>query len=329
MLAVSVTARGFLTRIPFAPLPLVVLGALLAWYLLSVRRVNARGGLWPAPRTAAWAAGVAVAAFAMCTGMASWDATSLTVHGTIDMLVGLVSPLLLVLGAPLTLARESRGAPVALAPESAPEQQAWDAHGRLGGAAAWVATNPVVTWIVFAGSLFGLYFTPFFRVARGHEVLLQLGHLELLAAGFLWALPMAGAHVFARRLHPGFRIVYLLLGMVVFTIFGMGLESRTTSGVPGLPVAGLRAAGDIIWSAGVVTAIVGSVGILYYWLFSDLARAKAEEAVDTEELAMQASLWRVSRILAKPDYVKEAERQAAIKAETIAATDRRRHSSEA
>jgi putative membrane protein len=307
MPAASVTATGFLTRTPFAPLPLAVVVALLAWYALSVRRVRAAGGEWPAQRLLAWVVGVAVVAFALCSGMVSWDATSMGVHGTIDMLVGMVAPIFLALGAPLTLAESAAG----------------PAGGRrvrsvLESLPARVMAFPVTTWVVFGTVLFAFYFTGYFSAARHHATLLQLGHLVLLAAGWLLMLPAFGADLYARR-HPIVRIAYLLLGLVVFTIFGMALESKTRSGVAGIPAVGVHTAGDVIWTAGIVIGILGSVGILWRWLFADLARAREVDAADAEELALQASLWRVSRLLAKPEAVREAERQAALKAHTVAA----------
>lgn len=309
--AAVVTAPGFVTRIPFAPLPLVVFAALAAGYFGATRKLRARGDSWPATRSAAWYFGVAVGAFAMCSGLASWDGTSLGVHGVIDMLVGLVAPVFLALGAPFTLASSVAGDPLRVDRL---------ARGRL----LRTLTYPAVAYMLFAASLFAQYFTPFFATGRHHEILLQVGHLELLAAGFLYVLPAIGADPFARRYHPGRRIIYVLLGMVIYTFFGMGLESRTSSPLAGVPVSGVHTAGDIIWSAGIVLAISASVAMLYQWLFSDLAQARAEDEADAEELALQASLWRVSRLLAKPEDVKEAERQAVLRRETIAASSRRR-----
>ncbi len=308
----AVTATGFLTRTPFAPLPLAVVVALSVWYSLSVRRLQASGGHWPPGRSLAWGAGVAVVAFALCSGMVSWDATSMGVHGTIDMLVGMVAPIFLALGAPLTLAASAAG----------PAGQR-RIKRVLESRAARVIAFPVTTWVVFGVALFAFYFTGYFAAARHHATLLQLGHLAFLGAGWLLMVPALGADPYARR-HPVLRMAYLLLGLIIFTIFGMGLESKTKSGVAGIPLVSVHTAGDVIWSAGILIALVGSAGILWRWLFADLARAKQVDAVDAEELALQASLWRVSRLLAKPEAVKEAERQAALQAQTVSAASHHR-----
>jgi cytochrome c oxidase assembly factor CtaG len=310
MPAAPVTAAGFFTRTPFVPLPLAVVLALLLGYLGAVRRAGSQGEPWPVWRTLSWVAGLAVVAFALCSGMVSWDATNMGVHGTIDMLVGMVAPIFLVLGAPLSLAQAAAG----------PAGRRRWARALASGPARVVAF-PVTAWAIFGGSLFAFYFTGYFAAARSHHTLLQLGHLELLAAGWLLMLPALGADPYARRA-PILRIAYLMAGVIVYAVFGMGLESRTSSTIPGVTVTGWHTAGDVIWSAGTVIAIAASAGILWRWLFRDLQQARQVDAADAEELALQASLWRVSRVLARSEAVKEAERQVALKRQTVAVSSR-------
>jgi putative membrane protein len=288
----------------------VVVILLAGWYLRAQRRVTRSGESWPALRSVAWFAGVAIIAVATLSGLASWDQTSFSVHATIDVAVAMVAPVFLALGAPLTLA----GA-------AAPAGR--DRIDRvLAGRAARVLTHPVTGWVVFTGSLFALYSSGFFAAARGHESLLQLGHLELGVAGCLLIWPAVGSDPIPRRLGPGWRALDVLFGLLVYTVFGMTMDSRTQTVARGITMTDTHGGGDIIWSAGEVIALALAVGILYQWLFRDLRVARAGEEVDEETLAMQAAVWRVSRLLAKPEAVREAERAAAVKAETITVSSR-------
>ncbi len=315
MFAVDVTPLGFLTRTPFAPGPLVFVAVLAGWYLRSVAHVNAAtaggseggtGDRWPRMRSVAFLVGMGLIAVATLSGLASWEQTSFTVHAVIDVAVAMVAPIFLALGAPLALAEESAG----------PQRRA--AMTRVVASRPFRAVcHPASAWVIFAASLFGLYFSPFFRVARAHETLLQLGHLELLVAGFLLIWPIVGADPFTRRMPPGLRAADVLFMLPVLTVFGMALDSFTTTVAPRITITDLHGAGDVIWSAGVVIGLAVAAGILYQWLFVDLGRARQQEAVDDDALAMQAALWRVSRLLAKPEAVREAEREASVDAGTI------------
>ncbi|HWG73302.1 MAG TPA: cytochrome c oxidase assembly protein [Acidimicrobiales bacterium] len=315
MVAAAVTPFGFVTRIPFAPLPLAVVVVAVAWYLRTAydldHRVDPPESVWPLNRTVAFCFGMGVVAVAMLSGLASWDQSNYFVHGTIDMLLGMVAPIFLALGSPLTLAHEAAGA------------DGRQALSRvLASRSVRVVSHPVTAWVIFGASLFAQYYSPWFRVARGNETLLQLGHLELLVAGCLLIWPVVGADPIARRLPPGLRIADIMFALPFYTVFGMGLDSLNSVIAPGITIAGVHGAGDIIWSAGEVIGLAASAGILYHWMMADLRRARLDESADADALGMQAALWRVSRLLAKPEEVREAERVAALKAETVAATGR-------
>ncbi len=308
--AVAITAGGFVTRTTFEPLPLVVVVAAVALYTVGVRRQLARGA-WPAGRTVAWVGGWLMVAVVMLSGMASWDGTSFTVHAVTDTVVGLLAPIALALGAPLTLARQAGG-----------PRLAGVATSLTTGRGGRVVFHFVVAWVLWTASLFGLYLTGFFRAAHGHETLLQLGHFELLIAGCVFLWPVVGADLAEHRPGVGWRVAWFFVGVPYYTVFGMSMDSFTRSAVPGISLNDFHAGGDVIWSAGTVVALVGAAGVLVWWLLTDLFRARDEEQADDEALQLQAAMWRVSRLLAKPETVREAERQAVAERESIATSAR-------
>src|SRR5262249_60775194 len=82
--------------------PFVVAAAAL--YVIGVRRLHARGRPWPGGRTAAFLSGLAVVLVATESGVAAYDRVLFSLHIGQHLLLGMVAPLLLVLGAPVTLA---------------------------------------------------------------------------------------------------------------------------------------------------------------------------------------------------------------------------------
>ncbi|MEU7749777.1 cytochrome c oxidase assembly protein [Nonomuraea sp. NPDC049158] len=98
---------GLLTEIRLDPLILLVLAALATGYLVGLRRLARDGIVWPPGRTAAWLAGLAVLAFALLSGVGGYARALLSATALQYGLVALVAPLLLALGAPLTLAAQT------------------------------------------------------------------------------------------------------------------------------------------------------------------------------------------------------------------------------
>lgn len=304
MLAVTISATGFVTKTPFAPLPLVVLAAASVWYVRCLRRLPLTER-WPQGRTWAFFVGVAIAAFSLLSGMAGYDGDDFLIHGTIDAAVAMVAPFGFALGAPFTLARAGGG-----------RRARALADALLDGRPGRALFHPLVVWVVWTVSLFGLYFLPVYRHTYRHVILLDLGHLELALAGCLVVWSIAGADR-GGRLSPGLRIAWLLFGLPYYSVFGMAALSVNRAPAPGLSPGDVHGGGDIIWSAGEVIAVAGTVAVVFWWLLHDLHRAKDEDVIDAEALDLQASMWRVSRILAKTEAEKAAERAAAIAAGTV------------
>ena len=74
-------------------------------YLVGVVVLRRRGDRWPVGRTIAFlAVGMGTFAFATMSGLAAYDTTLLSVHMVQHMLLSMLVPLALALGAPVTLA---------------------------------------------------------------------------------------------------------------------------------------------------------------------------------------------------------------------------------
>ncbi len=114
---------------------LVVLGLSLAVYLGGVQSLARAGLRWPAGRTAAFVAGLALALVDLCSGVATYAPAMVSVQVTQLLVAMLLVPALLVLAAPCTLWRrldELRGTDGALRWVRSPAVRALT--GPLGGA---------------------------------------------------------------------------------------------------------------------------------------------------------------------------------------------------
>lgn len=76
----------------------------LALYGWGVVRLVRRGDKWPVGRTVAFVAGVLSIGLVMCTALNDYGMVMFSVHMVQHMVISMVSPILVLLGAPITLA---------------------------------------------------------------------------------------------------------------------------------------------------------------------------------------------------------------------------------
>ncbi|WP_433437121.1 cytochrome c oxidase assembly protein [Nonomuraea sp. CA-141351] len=94
------TPGALITGIRLDPTILLLLALPAVAYVVGVRRI----GPWPAGRMLAWHAGLALAAWALLGGVGSYSRAMLSAQALQHTVLAVIAPLLLCLGAPLTLA---------------------------------------------------------------------------------------------------------------------------------------------------------------------------------------------------------------------------------
>ncbi|TDD83385.1 cytochrome c oxidase assembly protein [Actinomadura rubrisoli] len=159
------------------PLFLVLVTAGAVLYGAAVFRVRRDG--WPLHRTLAWTAGLAVVLLATCGGVARYSMVLFSAHAVQHVMVGLAAPLLLVHGAPLTLARKAL-----------PSARTLDAVAGSRGARA--AAHPVVASALLVVSLYGWYASPLFASSLANHALHSVAMAGFLAIGLAFFAGTAG-----------------------------------------------------------------------------------------------------------------------------------------
>jgi putative copper resistance protein D len=156
-------------------------------YAAGMQRLRNRGGHWPAYRAGFWFAGVALLFLVTNGGLRFYQEYLISAHVTTQMLLMVVVPLLLIPGAPLTLARLA----------AMPRQD-----GTMGGAEALALTlRPVVNaasapYMAAAGLaavLAALYYTPLLEYSSRTQFGYQAMALLALLSGCLFAASVARA----------------------------------------------------------------------------------------------------------------------------------------
>ncbi|MFG7942757.1 cytochrome c oxidase assembly protein [Streptomyces cacaoi] len=269
--------------------PFFLVGCLaaLALYGWAVVRLRRRGDAWPVGRTVGFVVGVLTVALVMCTALNDYGMVLFSVHMVQHMVISMLSPILLLLGAPVTLALRalpsaSRG-PGGERRTGPRELLVALLHSRY----MRVITHPVFTIPLFIASLYALYFTPLFDFLMGSKA----GHIAMmvhfLAVGLVFFWPIMGVDPGPHR--PGYvmRMLELFAGMPFHAFFGIALMMasepmiETYSDPPAsLGVSALSdqsSAGGIAWAFSEIPSVIVLVALVFQWYVTEQRQARRRD----------------------------------------------------
>ncbi|WP_205843679.1 cytochrome c oxidase assembly protein [Nakamurella deserti] len=279
----------------------LVLAALYAWGLVRLHR---RGTAWPRVRAVAWFAGCLVMLIATSSGLAVYADAQFSFHMMAHMLLGMLAPILFVLGAPTTLALRALPASRGDGVPGLREGIVGVMHAR------WlqVLTHPLVVFPLFIGSFYAVYFTSLFDSMisshTGHLVM----NVHFLMVGYLYYWVIIGVDPAPRRLTPLTKLAMLLGALPFHAFFGLALmNTRTVLGQSyfqslGLPwvdslLTDQHVGGGIAWGGSEIPLVVVIISLLAQWSKGDEREARrtdrrAELDEDSDLTAYNAMLAR-------------------------------------
>ncbi|MFI6644077.1 cytochrome c oxidase assembly protein [Streptomyces sp. NPDC050504] len=273
----------------FSADPFFLVGCLLGLglYGYAVVRLRRRGDSWPVSRTVFWVAGVLSIALVMCTKLNDYGMVMFSVHMVQHMVISMLSPILLLLGAPITLALRALPVSAKRGRKGPRELLLMLLHSRY----MRIITHPVFTIPLFIASLYALYFTPLFdflmESTAGHIAMM----VHFLAVGLVFFWPIMGVDPGPHR--PGYvmRMLELFAGMPFHAFFGISLmmASEPMVKVYADPPASLgidalsdqNAAGGIAWAFSEIPSVIVLIALVFQWYRSEQRQAKrADRAAD-------------------------------------------------
>ncbi|WP_328945861.1 cytochrome c oxidase assembly protein [Streptomyces sp. NBC_00250] len=274
----------------FSPDLFFLIGCLaaLGLYGWGVARLRRRGDAWPVSRTVFFAVGVLTIALVMCTKLNDYGMVMFSVHMVQHMVISMLSPILLLLGAPVTLAL--RALPVAGRGSTGPRELLLKLlHSRY----MKVITHPGFTIPMFIASLYALYFTPLFDFLMGSKPghIGMMVHFLMVGVVFFW--PIMGVDPGPHR--PGYvmRMLELFAGMPFHAFFGIALMMASEPMVKAYqsPPASLgidaltdqNAAGGIAWAFSEIPSVLVLIALVYQWYHSEQRQAvRLDRAADRD-----------------------------------------------
>lgn len=264
--------------------PVFLVGCVLALglYGWGVVRLHRRGDRWPAGRAVAFAAGVLTIALVMCTALNDYGMVMFSVHMVQHMVISMVSPILILLGAPVTLTL--RALPTAARGRKGPRELLVALlHSRY----MKVISHPGFTIPLFIASLYALYFSPLFDFLMGSRAghIVMMTHFLAVGLAFFW--PIMGVDPGPNR--PGYimRMLELFAGMPFHAFFGIALMMASEPMVTTFlhppaslgidPLDDQTAAGGIAWAFSEIPSVIVLVALLFQWYMSEQRQARRKD----------------------------------------------------
>jgi putative membrane protein len=277
---------GTLFHLDLNPWLSVSLLALAIVYLYAALRLERRGDRWPVLRTVAFIIpGLGGIASVTLTGIGTYDDTLLSVHMVQHMVLSMIAPIFLALGAPVTLALRTL-------PRGARRVVLSVLHSRV----AKVWTYPLFAYGLFVATPFVLYFTSLYGLTMRNELVHELIHLHFILVGCLFFWPLLGIDPLPGRWpYPG-RAMLMFLSTPFHTVLGLTVMQSTVliggDWYPSLhlgwadPFTDQRLAGGILWAGGEVVSVTMLGVLVAQWMrHAEREARRVDRQLDREEAA--------------------------------------------
>lgn len=279
----ELTPLSYVTEWKFDLLWVLVCALALFFYYAAVWRLRRRGDTWHVGRTVAWTFGVLALFYTLNGALAAYEAYLFSVHMLAHMLLTMMIPLLLVLGAPMTLA---------LRTIERRRDGSWGGREWIMWAVqtpySKIITHPAVAAVLFSGSLWVFYFSPIFRWSMESHLGHQWMIVHFLISGYLFSLSMIGIDPVPYRFPYPLRIVTLFATMASHAFFGVtmmtgeGLMLADWFGAMGrewgaTPAEDQNLGGGIAWGIGELPTLALALIVAIQWSRND---AKDQKRLD-------------------------------------------------
>jgi putative copper resistance protein D len=262
-----------------------------ALYGAAVLRLRRRGDSWPPGRTLSWLLGCSVLLFATSSGVGRYMPAMFSMHMAAHMLLSMLTPILLVLGAPVTLALRALPAAGRDEPPSLREWLLAALHSRV----SRLFTQPIVATVLFVAGFYGLYLGGLFDAAAGSHAGHVLMNVHFLVSGYLYYWVVIGVDPTPRPISPLAKVGVVFASLPLHAFFGVVLMS-TQNVLAGNFYRSLqlswhtdllgdqRLGGAIAWAAGEVPLVIVMIALLIQWSRSDQRAARRfDRAADRDD----------------------------------------------
>jgi cytochrome c oxidase assembly factor CtaG len=249
-----------------------------ALYIAGLVVLRRRGDRWPVRRSFSFLlGGLGSIALATMSALGTYDTVLFSVHVVQHMILMMVAPLFLALGAPVTLAlRTLPTRPRALLLAVL--------HSRF----ARVLTFAPLTLALFIATPFALYYSPFYEISLRSGFWHAFLHLHFVIIGCLLMWPLIGIDPVPGKISYPLRLFMMFLMLPFHAFLGISIMSATTLIAeswylafnrtwPPSPLDDQYLAGGIMWASGDALALLMLIALFVQWYSYSQREARRED----------------------------------------------------
>ncbi len=255
--------------------------AAAALYAIGVLRVKRNEIKWSTLRTISFLIGIGLVVWTTSAGISSYAKVSFEYHMIQHMVLSMIAPIFIVLGAPITLALRALPAQKVSEHRIARDWILAILHSGY----SRLITHPLMVLGIFTFGLYAMYFTPLFATLMGSHTGHIFMEVHFLISGLLFTYVVIGADPSPREVPYWSRLMIVLVGLSLHAFFAIALmQSGEPIGVnwyiqvqpPWITdlLTDSQAGGSVAWALGEVPTFLLLIIVAVMWSRSDTRLAK-------------------------------------------------------
>ena len=270
---------------PFAMLVLVAAIVAAVWYVRAEWALSTRGRRWSRKRTISFMSGLAAIVIALQSPVATFTMEYFQAHVIQHLLVMVIAPPLLAMGAPMTLALQtsSRNGKVRLL-------------AFLNSGPFKVLTHPVPVWFLYYFSMFAFFLTFALGFAMDHMWVMDLINLAFLFASTLFWWPIVGLDPIPHwQMSHGVRMANLLIGVPVESFLALALLNNSRPAASMYTLNSTHSGAAILWIGAEFFTFLALIPVFLQWVrIEERKAARYDAQLDAELAASRAPTFPVA-----------------------------------
>jgi len=279
---IPLDAHHVLAQWQFSPFPLVVLAVVVvtaAWYLRARSKLVARGRHWGWRRTTSFLSGLVLLDLALQSPVATFTMEFFQAHVIQHLLLMVVAPPLLAMGAPMTLALQTSGRPTKVR-----------LLAILNSRVFRLMTHPLPVAFVYYFSMFAFFLTSALGYAMLHMWVMDLVNLAFLFSATLFWWPIVGLDPIPHwQMGHGAKLLSLLLGVPIESFLALALLSTSRPAAPIYTLGSTHAGAGLLWVGAELLTFLALIPVFVQWVrVEERKGARLDAQLDAELAASRA-----------------------------------------
>ncbi len=253
---------------PFSLAVAMVLVLVLAWYIRASFAVAARGRRWHVRRMISFALGLAAVELALGSSVATYANYTFVAHVFQHLLLMIIAPPLLAMGAPMTLILQTVSRPMK-------RRILAGLHSRPFG----VLSHPIPVFFLYYLSMYAFFLSGALGYSMEHMWLMDVINVGFLGGATLFWWPMVGLDpIMQWKMSPGFKLLNLMIGVPVESFLGIALLMSAKPAASMYTLASTHTGGGVLWAATEVATLAALAPIFVQWTKADAREGKRIDA---------------------------------------------------